>query len=117
MNKTFTNYIQSWIIHSLISYVLKVTFHHKRNRKRLLSQEKEYRTTRVRIFENQEILRKALKCLDLMASTQPNTQKTNVGSCAKKIAKICCKTFHNKTYSKFRKFVCNPFFKIVAYDC
>ena len=32
---------------------------------------------RLRMLENWEITRKALKCLDLMASTHPTTQKKN----------------------------------------
>ena len=41
---------------------------------------------------------KPLKCLDLIASTQPTIEKKNFDICVCKALKISCKTFHRKTY-------------------
>ena len=40
-----------------------------------------------------------MKCLDLMASTQPGTQKTNFDICTRKLPNISCKTFRKKSIS------------------
>ena len=53
---------------------------------------------RLGILGNQEILKKCLKYLDFMASTQPVTWKINFDSCARKLQKISGETFHFKTY-------------------
>ena len=39
-----------------------------------------------------------MKCLELMAGTQPGTQNASFDSCAKNCRKISCKTFYIKTY-------------------
>ena len=52
---------------------------------------------RLRTLENKKMWRKPLKCLDLIASTKPMTQKTNFDIYGKKLRKISCKTFHRKT--------------------
>ena len=58
------------------------------------SQEKK----RLRILGNYYILRKLLKYLGLMASTQSSTQKPNVDVFWQKTAEISCKAFHRETY-------------------
>ena len=46
---------------------------------------------RVRLLRNLEIPGKFLKCLELMASTQPTTQKANFDICAKNCEKSAVK--------------------------
>ena len=53
---------------------------------------------KLKMLGNKEILKKSLKCLELTAYTQPATQKTDFESCARKLQKIYCKTFHRKTF-------------------
>ena len=75
-----------------------------RNRTRLLSPESEctssltscQTTLRLNISAYKEILRKYLKCLDLMASIQPATQKTNFDIYTRKLPYISCRTFRKK---------------------
>ena len=52
---------------------------------------------RIRILGNKEINRKTLKCLDLMASTPPTTQKLNFDVFDKISQKISSKTFYRKS--------------------
>ena len=59
--------------------------------------------------------RKPLKCLDLIASTKPITQKTNSDIYGKTLRKISCKTFHRKAcFSYFGEFLYNLLFKILT---
>ena len=53
---------------------------------------------RLRILGNSEISRKSLKNLELMASGQLATQKSNFNNCAQKLQKICLKIFQRSSY-------------------
>ena len=59
--------------------------------------------------------RKPLKCLDLIGSTKPMTQRTNFDIYGKKLRKISCKTFHRNTcFTYFGEFLYNLLSKILT---
>ena len=63
------------------------------------------------ILGNEEILKKSLKCLELMTRTQPTTQKANFDSWARKLRKTS-----GKTLCYFCELVYNILF-IIVHDC
>ena len=50
---------------------------------------------RIRIFGNEKISRKALKCLELKAGAKPPTIGTNLDSCSRNYKKSALKKFHS----------------------
>ena len=63
-----------------------------------LFRQKLQNNINLKIKENQKTLRKSLKCLELMTSTQPAMQRANFGSSSRKLGKTSGKTLFKKTY-------------------
>ena len=63
-----------------------------------------------------DISRKSLAGLKLMAISQPVSERPQLNSCARKLQQICCKTFRRNTYLKFCEFIYNTLSMNVLID-